>query len=54
MGNQWPGHLWINPLDEGYWAYTQSVQMIRDIFGMDRMVPMTLSGIESGMKLLTR
>ena len=52
--DQWPGHLWINPLDEGYWAYTQSVQMIRDIFGMDRMVPMTLSGIESGMKLLTR
>ena len=52
--DQWPGHLWINPLDERYWAYTQSVQMIRDIFGMDRMVPMTLSGIESGMKLLTR
>ena len=50
---QWPNHLWLNPLDERYWPYTQSVQMIRDIFGEDRMVPMTLSGIERGMKLLT-
>ncbi|PRY80412.1 hypothetical protein CLV80_101264 [Yoonia maritima] len=52
--DQWPSHLWINPLDERYWGYTQSVQMIQDIFGADRMVPMTLSGIEAGMKSLGR
>ena len=51
---QWPNHLWINPLDERYWPYTQSIQMIQEIFGADRMVPMTLSGIETGMKLLGR
>ncbi|SLN19116.1 vWA domain-containing protein [Pseudooctadecabacter jejudonensis] len=51
--DQWPSHLWINPLDERYWRYTQSVQMIQSIFGEDRMVPMTLSGIERGMKVLT-
>ncbi len=51
---QWPNHLWINPLDERYWPYTQSIQMIQEIFGTDRMVPMTLSGIETGMKLLGR
>ncbi len=52
--DQWPAHLWINPLDERYWPYTQSIQMIQQIFGADRMVPMTLSGIEAGMKLLGR
>ena len=52
--DQWPAHLWINPLEERYWRYTQSIAMIQSIFGQDRMVPMTLSGIESGMKLLTR
>ncbi|AGI68331.1 hypothetical protein OAN307_c27550 [Octadecabacter antarcticus 307] len=51
--DQWPNHLWLNPLDERYWRYTQSVQMIRQIFGDDRMVPMTLAGIEKGMKVLT-
>ncbi|MGJ8612080.1 MAG: vWA domain-containing protein [Octadecabacter sp.] len=51
--DQWPNHLWLNPLDERHWQYTQSVHMIQDIFGADRMVPMTLSGIERGMKVLT-
>ena len=52
--DQWPGHLWINPVPEKYWGYTQSIAMIQQIFGADRMVPMTLSGIESGMKVLSR
>jgi len=51
--DQWPDHLWINPVPEKYWGYTHSVGMIREIFE-DRMVPMTLSGIEQGMKSLTR
>ena len=51
--NQWPNHLWLNPLDERHWPYTQSVAMIREIFGPERMVPMTLAGIERGMKVLT-
>ena len=50
--DQWPNHLWLNPLEERYWQYTQSVQMIHEIFGPDRMVPMTLAGIEKGMKIL--
>jgi len=43
----------INPVPEAYWGYTQSIGMIRQIFE-DRMVPMTLSGIEHGMKELGR
>ena len=51
--DQWTNNLWINPVPEKYWQYTQSIQMIRDIFE-DRMVPMTLAGIEQGMKELGR
>ena len=51
--DQWPNHLWLNPLPDRYWRFTQSVQMIQGIFGQDRMVPMTLEGIERGMKILT-
>jgi len=50
---QWPEHLWINPVPEAYWGYTHSIGMIREIFE-DRMVPMTLAGIERGMKELGR
>jgi len=51
--DQWPNHIWLNPLPDTYWQYTQSVQMVQGIFGADRMVPMTLDGIERGMKALT-
>ncbi len=51
--DQWPDHLWINPVPEKYWGYTQSIAMIQEIFP-DRMVPMTLDGIARGMKALTR
>ena len=50
---QWPASLWINPVPEKYWSYTHSIEMIREIFE-DRMVPMTLAGLEKGMQELTR
>ena len=50
--HQWPNNVWINPLAEQDWPYTHSTQMIQSIFGADRMVPMTLSGIERGMTVL--
>ncbi|MBR9842770.1 MAG: VWA domain-containing protein, partial [Rhodobacteraceae bacterium] len=49
----WSSNLWINPVPEKYWAHTQSISMIRDIFE-NRMVPMTLQGLETGMKELVR
>ncbi len=48
---KWPDHLWINPVPQKYWDYTQSIGLIRQIFD-DRMVPMTLEGIARGVKLL--
>lgn len=50
---QWSSNLWINPLPEKYWEYTHSIGMIRELFE-DRMVPMTLAGLEQGMRELTR
>ena len=50
--NQWKNSLWLNPIPEKYWPYTQSIGMIKTIFE-NRMVPMTLDGISNGMKLLT-
>jgi len=49
----WPDHLWINPVPEQHWRHTHSIRMISDIFD-GRMVPMTLHGIERGMKALGR
>ncbi|WP_164658611.1 VWA domain-containing protein [Tropicibacter sp. Alg240-R139] len=51
--DQWNSNLWINPVPEKYWDYTHSIGMIREIFA-DNMVPMTLSGLEQGMRELTR
>ena len=49
--DQWPDHLWINPVPQKYWQYTQSIGMIREIFE-DRMVPMTLEGIDRGTRMM--
>ena len=51
---QWTSNLWINPIPEKYWPYTQSIKMVQEIFGQDAMVPMTLEGLSRGMKTLTR
>ncbi|MEO1363236.1 MAG: VWA domain-containing protein, partial [Pseudomonadota bacterium] len=52
--DQWASNLWINPVPEKYWDYTHSIGMIREIFGTDAMVPMTLEGLSRGMRALTR
>ncbi|MEO8241279.1 MAG: VWA domain-containing protein [bacterium] len=46
---QWPHHLWINPVAEADWAYSQSTQLIARIFD-GKMVPMTLEGLSRGIK----
>jgi uncharacterized protein with von Willebrand factor type A (vWA) domain len=47
----WPNHLWINPVAESQWPYTQSTRLISDIFS-GQMVPMTLEGLSRGIKTL--
>ncbi len=50
---QWPDNVWINPVNEQAWGYTQSIEMIRQVFE-NRMFSMTLKGIEAAMKELGR
>ena len=52
--DHWTANLWINPLSERYWGHAQSIDMIRDIMGRERMVPLTLEGLERGMRMLGR
>ncbi len=51
--DKWPSCVWINPVPERQWRYTHSIQMIREIFA-DRMFPMTVEGLSSAMKDLSR
>lgn len=45
--------LWINPLRQDYWGYTQSVGMIRQLMG-NRMYPLTLGGLEDAARELSK
>ncbi len=49
----WPHAVWLNPTPEPHWPYTQSIGMIQRVTE-NRMFPLTLAGIEAGMKELTR
>ncbi|MES2434567.1 MAG: VWA domain-containing protein [Pseudomonadota bacterium] len=49
--DRWPNHLWINPVPQAQWGYTQSIRLIGQIFA-GCMVPMTLEGISRGIKAL--
>jgi hypothetical protein len=51
--NHYPKAVWINPVPEKYWGGTTSISMIRRIME-DRMFPLTLDGIDRGMRALTR
>ena len=45
--------IWINPVPRQHWNYTQSTLMLQKL--MDgRMVPLTLDGLEQGMRLLSK
>lgn len=48
---QWPDHVWLNPVPEKHWGYTQSIAMIDAAFE-GRMYPLTLEGITRAMKVL--
>ena len=49
----WPHAIWLNPMPEPGWGYSRSVEMIAAIFE-GRMYPLTLAGLEQGIRALTR
>jgi uncharacterized protein with von Willebrand factor type A (vWA) domain len=48
-----PQYLWLNPEPEHLWEYRQSIAIIRQQMN-NRMVPLTLEGLERGMRLLSK
>ncbi len=45
--------IWVNPLPEPYWGEGGSLGMAKQLLE-DRMYPMTVEGLEAGMKYLSR
>lgn len=54
MVDKFPHIIWINPNPEQYWEYNQSTTIMRQLIGMGRMFPMTIAGLDSAMKELSR
>jgi uncharacterized protein with von Willebrand factor type A (vWA) domain len=45
--------IWLNPTPEERWGYYESIGMVRNLMG-DRMYPLTLEGLDRGMRELAR
>jgi uncharacterized protein with von Willebrand factor type A (vWA) domain len=45
--------IWLNPVPERHWAYTPSIQLLKQLMS-DRMFPLTLEGLDKGMRELNR
>lgn len=49
----YPHAVWLNPVPEANWRYSQSTTLIRTLFE-DRMYPLTLDGLDRAMRELIR
>jgi uncharacterized protein len=49
----YPHAIWLNPIPEKHWGYSQSIQLMSQLME-DRMYPLTLDGLDRGMKELVR
>jgi len=49
----YPACVWLNPVAENQWDYTQSIRIVRQLLG-GRMYPLTLEGLDRAMRELVR
>ncbi|TAL15860.1 MAG: VWA domain-containing protein [Aquabacterium sp.] len=54
LTHAFPKFVWINPEPPGVWSYRQSISIIQEIIGAQRMFPLSLGGLESAMRLLSK
>jgi uncharacterized protein with von Willebrand factor type A (vWA) domain len=45
--------IWLNPQPEPVWDYHESIRLTRELTG-ERMFPLTLAGLDRGMRLLSK
>jgi uncharacterized protein len=53
LTNTYPATVWLNPVPEQYWGYTQSIRIVQQLMS-DRMYPLTLDGLDDAMRTLSR
>ena len=53
LTNAFPKYAWINPEPQGVWQYRQSIALIQQLVHQ-RMFPLSLSGLEGAMRLLSQ
>ncbi len=53
LTNTYPAAVWLNPVPEQQWGYSQSTKLIRELMN-DRMYPLTLGGLDDAMRELGR
>ncbi len=51
--SNWPSAVWLNPVPERHWRYTQSIAMFHEMIE-GRMFPLTLEGLDGAIKELQR
>jgi uncharacterized protein len=51
--NTYPATIWLNPVPQAQWGYSQSTKIMRELVN-DRMYPLTLEGLDDGMRELVR
>lgn len=51
--NTYPASVWLNPVPEKQWSYSQSTKIIKELMN-DRMYPLTLEGLDDAMRELSR
>ena len=49
----YPNTIWINPQNESLWNYHESIRITREIMSQ-RMFPLTIDGLDRGMRMLLR
>jgi uncharacterized protein with von Willebrand factor type A (vWA) domain len=45
--------IWLNPQPEAVWDYHESIRVTREVIG-ERMFPLTIDGLDRGMRMLTK
>jgi len=53
VARTYPACVWLNPVAEKEWDYTQSIRIMRQFMG-GRMYPLTLEGLDKAMRELVR
>jgi uncharacterized protein with von Willebrand factor type A (vWA) domain len=53
VARTYPACVWLNPVAEQEWDFTQSIRIMRQLMG-GRMYPLTLDGMDKAMRELVR